>query len=144
MRRSQWTFKSKHSGGGEGRSRTVRWRAHLVVGVVALRPLRPRRAGGPSDYRPWWPKPARRSARRGGSQREPFHRVKDPPRPRMNRRAVIPARFLPFRCSPYRLRHRTIRSMQRRTVALLWLLCLGIVGERQLFAADFKFRHHFI
>src|SRR5881296_1037712 len=52
MRRSQWTFKSKHSGGGEGRSRTVRWRAHLVVGVVALRPLRPRRAGGPSRYQP--------------------------------------------------------------------------------------------
>jgi len=25
---------------------------HLVVGGVALRPLRPRRAGGPSHYRP--------------------------------------------------------------------------------------------
>src|SRR5881296_2099924 len=35
-----------------GRIRTPRWRAHLVVGVVALRPLRPRRAGGPSHYRP--------------------------------------------------------------------------------------------
>jgi len=29
-----------------GRIRTPRWRAHLVVGVVALRPLRPRKAGG--------------------------------------------------------------------------------------------------
>jgi len=35
-----------------GRIRTPRWRAHLVVGVVGLRPLRPRRAGGPSYYRP--------------------------------------------------------------------------------------------
>src|SRR5213593_4944539 len=34
------------------RIRIVRWRAHWVVGVVALRPLRPRRAGGPSRYRP--------------------------------------------------------------------------------------------
>ena len=39
-----------------------------VVGVVALRPLRPRTAGGPSHYRT---KPARRN----GSQREPFHRI---------------------------------------------------------------------
>ncbi len=39
-------------GRGEGgRIRTLRWLAHLVVGVVALRPLRPRRAGGPSHYR---------------------------------------------------------------------------------------------
>src|SRR6266496_5886228 len=42
-------------GGGHGllngeTFRTLRWRAHLVVGVVALRPLRPRRAGGPSRY----------------------------------------------------------------------------------------------
>src|SRR5438093_1873282 len=29
----------------------LRWRAHLVVGVVALRPLRPRRAGVPGHYR---------------------------------------------------------------------------------------------
>src|SRR5437867_68866 len=37
--------------GQVGRVRTLRWRAHWVVGVVALRPLRPRRAGGPSHYR---------------------------------------------------------------------------------------------
>src|SRR5213594_5276954 len=37
--------------GQVGRVRTLRWRAQLVVGVVALRPLRPRRAGGPSHYR---------------------------------------------------------------------------------------------
>src|SRR5881296_2490467 len=46
----------------ERRIRTLRWRALLVVGavalrpplevgVVALRPLRPRRAAGPSHYR---------------------------------------------------------------------------------------------
>jgi len=57
------------------RIRTVRWRAHLVVGVVGLRPLRPRRAGGRVTPGPWRRKPARRSARRDGSQREPFHRV---------------------------------------------------------------------
>src|SRR5213594_628931 len=44
-------------GGGHGflngeTFRTLRWRAHRVVGVVALRPLRPRRAGGPAHYRP--------------------------------------------------------------------------------------------
>src|SRR5437867_9815018 len=57
--------------GSSGRVRALRWPAHLVVGVVALRPRRPHRAGGP-----WPPKPARRSARRNGSQREPFHPVK--------------------------------------------------------------------
>ena len=40
--------------------------------MVALRPLRPRRAGGPSHYRLWRTKLARRSTRRDGSQREPF------------------------------------------------------------------------
>jgi len=50
-------------------------RAHLVVGVVALRRLRPRRAGGSSHHWPRRTQPARRSARRDGSQREPFHRV---------------------------------------------------------------------
>ena len=30
---------------------TLQWRASLVVGVVALRPLRPRRAGGPRHDR---------------------------------------------------------------------------------------------
>src|SRR5437867_1758764 len=34
------------------RIRILGWRAHWVVGVVALRPLRPRRAGGPSYYPP--------------------------------------------------------------------------------------------
>jgi len=54
----------------------------LVVGVVALRSLRPRRAGGPSQWAarvitgPWPTKPARRSARRDGSQREPFHQMR--------------------------------------------------------------------
>src|SRR5437867_4746522 len=52
------------------RVRTLRWGGHWVVGVVALRPLRLRGAGGP-----WGPKAARRSARRDGSQREPFHRL---------------------------------------------------------------------
>src|SRR5258705_13123221 len=32
--------------------RILRWRAHWVVGVVALRPLRPRRAGGSSHHDP--------------------------------------------------------------------------------------------
>ena len=34
--------------------------------------------------------------------------------------------------------------MQHRTISLLWLLSILFVGERALFAADFKFRHHFI
>src|SRR2546426_11157068 len=38
--------------GAGGRLRRLRCRAHLVVAVVALRPLRPRRAGGQSYSRP--------------------------------------------------------------------------------------------
>src|SRR5438093_7970068 len=69
---------------------TPRWRADLVVGVVALRPLRPRRAGGPGHYGPLGAEDcaplcaARRlaaravppCARRDGSQREPFHHAR--------------------------------------------------------------------
>jgi len=45
-----------------------------VVGLVALRPNQPASSGRPkSDERELQPVPARRSARRDGSQREPFH-----------------------------------------------------------------------
>src|SRR5213594_445340 len=38
--------------GAFGERNLLLWRAHWVVGVVALRPLRPRRAGGPSHNQP--------------------------------------------------------------------------------------------
>jgi len=63
-----------------GRIRTLRWRAHWVVGVVALRPLRPRRAGGPESL----PAPGGRScaplsaARRLAARAVPPRRAIEP------------------------------------------------------------------
>ena len=45
-----------------------------AVGLVALRPNQPASSGRPKEcQRGLQPVPARRSARRDGSQREPFH-----------------------------------------------------------------------
>jgi len=54
----------------EGTPRKLR---ALAVGLVALRPNPPAQSGRHEGHeRGFWPAPARRSARRDGSQREPF------------------------------------------------------------------------